>query len=145
MRTFHRILAGVGVVLATAIPASSAVAAPAQVDRVGYSAGFYTSCADEGKIVDVNGTYHLVTQTKADGSVTYHLSIKAKGVRDDGMLYVLNENNIVKEGADGSLILKDQFRVIRSGSSQNLLEFVGFTISASGELTLTTFRSVCVG
>jgi hypothetical protein len=143
MRTFHRILAGVGVMVATAIPASAAMAAPAQVDRFGAIGGYYTTCTDE--IVEINGTYHQVIQTKADGSVTGHVSIKAKGVGDKGNVFVLNENAWDKVNADGSETVLDQFRMISKGSAQNLLQFVGFTISPSGEFTLTTDRSVCVG
>jgi hypothetical protein len=143
MRTFHRILAGVGVVIATTLPVSAAMAAPAQVDRFGAIGGYYTTCTDE--LVEIDGTYHQVIKTKADGSVTGHVSIKAKGVGDKGNIYVLNENAWDKVNADGSEAVQSKFRMISKGSAQNLLQFVGFTISPSGEFTLTTDRSDCVG
>jgi hypothetical protein len=145
MRTFHRILAGAGAVLATALPASAAIAAPAQLERVGFRIEYLTGCTDDPELVVINGRYHLVTLTKADGSVAYHLSIKSSGVGDNGIVYIVNENALEKDNPDGSLIVRDEFRVISNGSSQNVLQFVGFTISSSGVLTLTTDRSVCVG
>ncbi|WP_255771707.1 hypothetical protein [Pseudarthrobacter sulfonivorans] len=145
MRTFHRILAGAGVLLATALPASAALAAPAQLERVGFRIEYLTGCTDDPELVVINGRYHLLTLTKADGSVAYHLSIKSSGVGDDGIVYIVNENASDRINADGTEIVLDQFRVISKGSSQNVLQFVGFTISPSGVLTLTTDRSVCVG
>jgi hypothetical protein len=142
MRPLNRILAAAGVVIAMALPASAAMAAPAQVTRDGATGGYLTSCT--GEVVDINGTYHEVRHATADGSVTFHVSIKATGVGNKGNVYVVNDNGWTKFNADGSVSAQDHFRMITKGSAQNQLQFVKFTILPSGELKLTE-KSVCVG
>ena len=143
MRTLNRFLAGAGAVMATALPASAAMAAPADVTRVGYINGFINSCTSE--VVDVNGRYQEVIHTKADGSVFGQVSIQATGVGDKGNVYVINDNGWTKFNADGSIAVQNQLRMISKGSAPNLLAVVKFTISANGDFELTTDKTACAG
>jgi hypothetical protein len=143
MRTFNRIFAGLGAVMATALPASAAMAAPADVVRVGIINGYISTCTDE--LVNIEGRYQEVIHPNADGSWSGHVTIQATAVGDKGNVYVIKDNAWTKVNADGSLSAQDQFRMISRGSAQNMLAFVGLTISASGDFELTTDRTACTG
>jgi hypothetical protein len=143
MRTFHRILAGVGAVVATALPASAAMAAPADIVRVGIINGYISTCTDE--LVNIEGRYQEVIHPNAEGSWFGHVSIQATAVGDKGNVYVIKDNGWTEVNADGSESVRNQFRMISKGSAQNMLSSVAFTISASGDFELTTDRNVCVG
>lgn len=143
MRNFDRLLAGVGAAMATALSASPAMAAPAEVVRTGLVNGYITSCTD--KLVYVEGSSQEVLHPNADGSLFGHVSIQATGVGAKGNTYLVKDNAWTKFNADGSASVQDQFRMISKGSAPNLVAFVTLTIFANGDFELTTDRSACPG
>jgi hypothetical protein len=143
MRTFKRGIAGTAVVVATILSAPVAIAAPADVDRNGIVNGYISDC--NGELVSIEGTYHEVIRTGADGSRSGHVAIRATGIGDQGNVYVVNENTSDKIGGDGSETVLNQFRMISKGSAPNFLASIKFTISAAGDFNLLSSRSICPG
>jgi hypothetical protein len=89
MRTFHRILAGVGVVIATTLPASAAMAAPPEIIRDIAVTSLTNSC--NGDNIYLEGTFHTVIKTSPDGTIKQQAVIHLKGTGTSGTRYVLNQ------------------------------------------------------
>lgn len=142
MRAFNRILTGAAVLLATALPASAAMAAPADVIRNDTFTTFVNTCTNEPETVDLTGTLHQIFHFNADGSWVSTLSIRTTGIGDQGNSYVVKENNRVKVGS-GNVDVQDYFRMTSTGSAPDLLVFIKFTVS--GGVFDITVKSVCAG
>ena len=90
MRPLNRILAGAGVVMTTALPTSAAMAAPAEVIKEDAIAIVTTSCIG-GDEIFLEGTFHTVLKTRANGTVKQQAVIHLKGTGTSGTRYVLNQ------------------------------------------------------
>jgi len=142
MRTLKRAVAGAAVVMAPVLPAPVAIAAPADVYRAGAATGYISDCT--GELVSLEGTYQAVIQTQTDGSWAGHVTIRGKGIGDQGNVYEIHENALDRVSADGSETGQDEFRMTSKGSAPNFIVSVKYSISAAGDFDFS-FRSICPG
>ncbi|MDR6413313.1 hypothetical protein [Pseudarthrobacter sulfonivorans] len=90
MRTFYRILAGVGVLMATALPASASMAAPPEL-IIKEDAFVTVTNSCNGDEIYLEGTFHTVVKTNSAGTTKQEAVIHLKGTTTSGTRYVLNQ------------------------------------------------------
>ncbi len=138
MRFIVQILTPMALLLALLAPASTATAAPAEVQRKAGVAEEINTC--RGETVQLEGTRTLITKEQSDGTFRQRLIFQGEGTGDQGNEYLLNfQEELVTDGFD--FVLESRQVLVSKGSAPNQ-ESIFYLDSATGE---TNIEAVCTG
>jgi hypothetical protein len=139
MRLIVRILAPIFLLLGLIGPAGGATAAPAQSVRTEEVFAAVNMCT--GEFVPLEGTVHIVSQEREDGSAFTYVTYHMKGIGDQGNRYVFNDTLHVRfKSSTGHFTADERYRLVSEGSAPNQWIIIHFDSN-----TGSTFEADCRG
>lgn len=132
MRLTNRFLAPSVLLLAMLLPAGSAIADPAIVERAEQTSEVVSNC--NGEIFQVRGTVHIVTKEQKDGSFLNNGTFRGTVTSDSGTEYILN---VVAKGRGESVddvSFEQRSLLISKGSAPNELITARFSPETGGSI-----------
>lgn len=141
MRLVTRILAPLALFFALLLPANAAFAAPAELEHGQES--FISETNDcNGKLVVLEGTFHVTWKPQRHGGVNVLMALHAQGEDAQGNLYVLSHT--FRGHGDTSFTQKATTLLVSKGSAPNKLAKLHFSFTPT-DTELYDFEIVCRG